>query len=350
MSIALVTGGAGFLGSHVAQHLLQTGTEVVILDDLSGGYWRNIPGCEFYVGSIEDRKLIKRLFSRYRFRYVYHLAAYAAEGLSHFIRHFNYRINLLGSVNLINAAVNAGSECFVFTSSAAVYGYGSGTFSERMVPRPMDPYGISKLAVENDLRAASEIWGMPHIIFRPHNVYGERQNLSDPFRNVVGIFMRQVLTGQPCTIFGDGMQTRCFSYVGDLAPIVAGSPMVAAAHNQTFNIGADENCSLNHLAQLVQAALGRSVGIHTLAPRVESSHVACDHDLAHRIFGRGPKTSLAEGLAKMARWAQTVRLGPARSIMRPDILNKLPSAWAHLISSSSAQKSRNSRNAPGCPR
>ena len=119
----LVTGGAGFMGSHVADELLAKGHDVVVLDDLSGGFIENVPEkATFVEGTITDNELIQRLFLQYRFEHVFHLAAYAAEGLSHFIRSFNYRNNLAGSVNLINAAVNAGTKCFVFTSSIAVYG------------------------------------------------------------------------------------------------------------------------------------------------------------------------------------------------------------------------------------
>src|SRR5215831_9465479 len=165
MDKALVTGGAGFLGSHVADYLMEMGMRVVVLDDLSGGFARNVPaGVELCRGSIVDESTVRELFARHRFRYVYHLAAYPAEGLSHFVRGFNYSVNLFGSVNLINAAVNHGTECFVFTSSIAIYGAGQCPFREDMAPVPEDPYGIAKLAVEHDLRAASKLFGLKYII------------------------------------------------------------------------------------------------------------------------------------------------------------------------------------------
>ncbi|HEX4592343.1 MAG TPA: NAD-dependent epimerase/dehydratase family protein [Gemmataceae bacterium] len=329
MNTALVTGGAGFLGSHVAEHVLAMGMRVVVLDDLSGGFRRNVPsGCELCIGSVEDRRLINKLFKRYRFRFVYHLAAYAAEGLSHFIRHFNYRVNLLGSVNLINAAVNWGTECFVFTSSAAVYGSATSPFTEQHVPHPEDPYGIAKLAVESDLRAATALWSMKHVIFRPHNVYGERQNLADRYRNVVGIFMNQVLSGRPCTIFGDGTQTRNFSYVGDVAPIIATAVGVADAANRTFNIGASESCSVNELARFVQAALGRCVGVEYLAPRPEARHVNCVHDQIAEVFRRHSTVGLADGIARTADWAKTVELGLRKPPSSIEIQKGLPAMWA----------------------
>src|SRR3989442_1167831 len=174
MQTSLVTGGAGFIGSHVAEQLCRIGHRVVVLDDLSGGFADNVPaGATFVKGSVLDHELIENLFLEHRFNYVYHLAAYAAEGLSHFIKRFNYSNNVVGSVNLMNAAVNHNVNCFVFTSSIAVYGAGQTPLTEEMIPVPEDSYGIAKLAIEQDLKASHEMFGLDYIIFRPHNVYGE---------------------------------------------------------------------------------------------------------------------------------------------------------------------------------
>src|SRR5690348_6426085 len=224
MATSLVTGGAGFMGSHVAEHLVKAGHRVIVFDDLSGGFSDNIPaGTDFIEGSIQDHKLVDRLFAQYSFDYVYHLAAYAAEGLSHFIKRFNYNNNLIGSVNLINASINYGVKCFVFTSSIAVYGAGQSPMKEEMVPIPEDSYGIAKLAVEQELKVTHEMFGLDYIVFRPHNVYGERQNIGDRYRNVVGIFMNQILRREPLTVFGDGTQVRAFTHIDDVAPIIARS-------------------------------------------------------------------------------------------------------------------------------
>src|SRR3954466_9388806 len=145
MPTSLVTGGAGFIGSHVAKHCLNAGHQVVVLDDLSGGFRDHVPeGAVFVEGSITDEKLLAQLFDRHKFDYVYHLAAYAAEGLSHFIRKFNYTNNVIGSILLINEAVKHEVKCFVFTSSIAVYGALPAPMSESMIPRPDDPYGPAK--------------------------------------------------------------------------------------------------------------------------------------------------------------------------------------------------------------
>ena len=198
MHRVLVTGGAGFIGSHVAAALLARGHRVTVLDDLSGGFVDNIPaGATFVQGSITDPALVDRVFAG-GFDYVYHLAAYAAESLSHFIKRFNYTNNLIGSVNLINAAINTGARGLVFTSSIAVYGPSQALpMTEETRPDPEDSYGIAKFAVEQELRASRHMFGLDSIVFRPHNVYGPGQNIGDRYRNVVGIFMNQLLQGQP---------------------------------------------------------------------------------------------------------------------------------------------------------
>jgi len=207
---ALVTGVAGFIGSHLAEALLRAGYTVIGLDDLSGGDRSNIPdGAVFYEGSILDEALLERIFQGHAIDFVCHLAAYAAEGLSHFIRRFNYRNNLIGSVNLINCSVRYKVRCLLFTSSIAVYGAGQSgdeppIMTEASMPMPEDPYGIAKRAVELDLEAAHRMFGLNYLVFRPHNVYGERQNIGDRYRNVIGIFMNQILRGEPMSILAMG--------------------------------------------------------------------------------------------------------------------------------------------------
>src|ERR1043165_3010812 len=239
---SLVTGGAGFIGAHVTDELVKLGHEVIVLDDLSGGFEENVnPKAKFVKGSILDVELLERLFEENKFDYVYHLAAYAAEGLSHFIKRFNYNNNLIGSVNLVNLSIKHKVKCFVFTSSIAVYGAGKPPLREDMTPVPEDPYGIAKYAVEMELKVSHEMFGLNYVIFRPHNVYGEYQNLGDRYRNVVGIFMNQLMQGRQLSVFGDGLQQRAFSYIGDIAPAIANSVNIREAMNEVFNIGADQH-------------------------------------------------------------------------------------------------------------
>ncbi len=327
-SKVLVTGAAGFIGSHLVDDLLELGYAVVALDDLSGGYQSNVsPHAQFVQGSVVDHALIDRLFAEHRFDYVYHLAAYAAEGLSHFIRRFNYTTNLTGSVNLINASVMYDVKCFVFTSSIAVYGVGQVPMTEDMMPTPEDPYGISKLAVEMDLRAARHMFGLNSIVFRPHNVYGERQNIADRYRNVVGIFMNQILKGEPMSVFGDGEQTRAFSYVKDVSPVIARSAQVPAAYNEVFNIGADVPYTVNYLAGCVAEAMGVKPNVAHLLARNEVVHAYSSHEKVKRVFSVEPQYTLPTGLACMAAWVKEHGARSTPIFQNIEVPKKLPPSW-----------------------
>jgi len=329
-TISLVTGGAGFIGSHVVDHLLQLGHEVLVLDDLSGGFSENVSNqATFINGSIEDEMLIDRLFKEYNFTYVYHLAAYAAEGLSHFIRKFNYNNNLLGSINLINASVRHKVKCFVFTSSIAVYGEQELPMMESANPMPEDPYGIAKFAIEMDLKAAKEMFGLDYIIFRPHNVYGERQNIGDKYRNVIGIFMNQLMQGIPLTIYGDGLQTRAFSYIDDVAPYIARAVHVDQAYNQIFNIGSDDFHTVNELAKLVMKVFDIEGNLRHVEQRNEVKHAYASHDKLNRIFNIDSAgcVTLEAGLENMAQWVKDHGARKTSKFGNIEILEKLPPVW-----------------------
>lgn len=330
MITSLVTGGAGFIGAHVTNELLKMSQKVIVLDDLSGGFKENVnPEAIFIQGSINDTALIEDLFKENKIDYVFHLAAYAAEGLSHFVRRFNYQNNLIGSINLINESIKSKVKCFVFTSSIAVYGAGQIPMTENTTPIPEDPYGIAKYAVELDLRTAHEMFGLNYIIFRPHNVYGEFQNIGDRYRNVIGIFMNQLMRGQQLTIFGDGTQTRAFSYIKDVAPQIANSINIKKAYNQVFNIGADKNYTVKELAETTMDVMKIKGELRYLPPRNEVLHAHSDHTKAKKIFNIEEKdfTSLKEGVAKMASWAKAVGARESSKFKNIEILEKLPEIW-----------------------
>ena len=329
MSTILVTGGAGFIGSHIAEGLVERGHDVVVLDDLSGGFIDNVPArARFVHGSINDVELVDDLFKQQHFDYVYHLAAYAAEGLSHFIKRFNYNNNLIGSVNLINAAVNTGVRCFVFTSSIAVYGASPELpMTEETSPHPEDPYGIAKLAVEQELKVSKMMFDLDYIIFRPHNVYGERQNIGDKYRNVVGIFMNQILQGKPMSVFGDGTQTRAFSYIGDIAPIMAEAIDVPQATNQVFNIGADQAYSVKELAEAVARAMEVEPNIVHLPARSEVLNAYSSHEKVQRVFGPRKLHNLDEGLNRMATWVKAHGARHSQEFEGIEVTKNFPAAW-----------------------
>ena len=327
---SLVTGAAGFIGSHVAAELVRMGHLVIGLDDLSGGFRENIPaGVRFVEGSVNNTALVDRLFGKYAFEYVFHLAAYASEGLSHFVRKFNYTNNLLGSVNLINAAIKANTvHCFVFASSIAVYGRSAPPMTEALAPCPIDPYGVAKYAVELDLGAAREMFGLDSIIFRPHNVYGQGQYVSDPYRNVIGIFMKKIMEDQPLSVFGDGSQTRSFTHISEVAPIIAASITRRDAYNGVFNLGSDEATSIIDLADLVSKAMGVARRIEHMPARAEVIHAYCRHDKARACFGDLIRhVPLEEGLGRMARWLKQNGCRQQKRCPDVEIERGMPECW-----------------------
>jgi len=324
----LVTGGAGFIGSHVVDELISFGENVIVLDDLSGGFKENVNNKALFIeGDICDYELIKKIFNENRIEYVFHLAAYAAEGLSHFIKRFNYNNNLIGSVNLINQSVINKVKCFVFTSSIAVYGKNQLPMTEDTVPMPEDSYGIAKYAVELELECSHKMFGLNYIIFRPHNVYGERQNIGDKYRNVIGIFMNQILQNKPLTVFGDGEQSRAFSYIGDVAPIIAKSIRINEAYNDVFNVGADIPYTINQLIQKVREVMSAEPEVRYLDPRNEVVHAYSSHKKAETVFKLQEKTELETGLLKMSEWVKRHGAKSTKNFGEIEIEDKLPPSW-----------------------
>ena len=341
--VSLVTGVAGFIGSHVAAELITRGHEVLGLDNLATGFMENVPlGSKFIAGSIVDPELVSNIFQKHRIDFVFHLAAYAAEGFSHFVRGHIYRHNILGSANLINAAAQSGRvRCFVFTSSAAVYGGQPGPWSEESVPRPIDPYGISKHAIELDLQCAFAMFGLPSIIFRPHNVYGPGQNLCDPHRNVIGIFVKGILEGRSLPIFGDGSQTRAFTYIADVAPVIAGAVDNATLYNGVFNIGSDRPYPILELARKVGRAMDVKPYLTFLPARREATHTHCSHERLQNLLPDLPRpVELDGGLKEMVAWAKRVGLRHLPPPPPIEVAAHLPKYWRAAAAVTSVNPAR----------
>jgi len=330
---AIVTGAAGFIGSHVAEILANDGHDILGIDDLSGGFPENIPDkVTFEQRSVTDP--LDDLFEKFQPQAVFHLAAYAAEGLSHHIPVFNYTNNVVGTANVLSASYRADAKHFVFTSSIAAYGHPheGEVFDENTACFPCDPYGAAKLACEHQLRAFFDYHGGPaYTIFRPHNVFGPRQNISDPYRNVVGIFMARALQGKPMPIFGDGSQTRSFSYISAVAHAIASAPFVPEARNRTFNIGGDEPMAVRDLAENIAREMGVPPNLEFLPSRKEVQHANCRHDLARQVFSDayGKALDIRSGLREMVKFVRSRPVPPPTECPAPiEISDHLPPSWA----------------------
>ena len=303
----LITGVGGLIGSSLAGYIIENNLGTVIgIDDFSGGFEDNVPDkVKLYkINLVNDD--IESIFAENELDHVFHLAAYAAEGLSPFIRCFNYGNNLIASAKLINSSINFGIKRFVFTSSMAVYGYGAEKppFHEDMTPSPIDPYGVAKYAVELDLKIANQVHNLDYCIIRPHNVYGERQNIWDKYRNVLGIWMKRILDGQNPIIFGSGEQTRAFTYIEDILPCLYESALSPQASKQVFNLGGTNEISINNACKAVLKVTGSNLDPIHVESRHEVKDAFCNHQKSMELLGFEHKTSLEQGLVAMWNWAR----------------------------------------------
>lgn len=315
--VAVVTGCAGLLGANFVRHLLSRGWDVVGVDNLSGGYRNSLPVSgrfKFVRLDLNSYSRFLRLCNRVKPSTIYHFAAYAAEGLSPFIRRHNYKENLLASASVINAGIETGAK-IVFASSMAVYGRQDPPFSEKLAPAPIDPYGIAKAAVEADLAVAAEHQGLRYSIVRPHNVIGPFQNIWDRYRNVLGIFIRRGLEGQALQVFGDGKQKRAFSDVAFyMKPL---ERLSESGDGEIYNLGSDEAVEVQFAAEVVAQSLGlrgHSVEIEHVAARHEVKNAFCSHEKAKRELEFADGTELQASVDAMIDWAVSERRHRVKSI------------------------------------
>jgi UDP-glucose 4-epimerase len=304
----LITGIAGLLGSRLADWIIENKPEyqVIGIDDLSGGYKENIhPNVIFQeLNLVKDSHHLNSIFEYYKPDYVFHFAAYAAEGLSPFIRTYNYDNNLRATAAIVNECIRHNVKRLVFTSTLAVYGNGyGGIFDENQIPTPIDPYGVAKYACEMDIQIAGEQHGLDWCIIRPHNVYGIKQNIWDKYRNVLGIWMYQYMNNEPMTIFGDGAQTRAFSYIDDSLEPLWNAATLQEASKQIINLGGIEEYSINEANAILREVIGGGVVIYKEA-RHEVKHSIPTWQKSVDILGFEHKTSLFTGLTSMWGWAQ----------------------------------------------
>ena len=307
MKTILITGVAGLLGSRMADWIVENHSEytVVGIDNLFGGYIENVnDNVVFYKRDLSTDN-IQDIFDKYEFEYVYHFAAYAAEGLSPFMRKFNYSNNILSTVNIINECIKHNVKRLVYTSSMSVYGHGDkhqNRFNEYDQLAPIDPYGVSKMACEMDIKIAGEQHGLDWCIIRPHNVYGMKQNIWDKYRNVLGIWMNRIINNEPILIYGDGTQTRAFSYIDDnLLPFWKAATSEIAS-KQIINVGGIVPCTINEAAKTLCHITNYDKIEHKEA-RHEVKWAVPTYQKSIDILGYDQTIQLEEGLTRMWDWA-----------------------------------------------
>jgi len=312
--IILITGVAGLIGSKFGDWLIDnlekkgiTEYEIIGIDDLSGGYRENIhEKIKFYNINLTNFNDVEVLFKENpNIDLVYHFAAYAAEGLSPFIRKFNYNNNLLATTNLVNLSIKYCIRRLVFTSSMATYGNGRGDnpFTENTPQEPIDPYGVAKFACEMDIKIAGEQHGLEWCIIRPHNVFGDKQNIWDVYRNVLGIWMYQLLNNEDITIYGDGTQTRAFSYIDDILEPLWKAGIDERSKNECINLGGYREYSINEAADTLIDLVGYGRKLY-LEKRHEVHNAVCSHEKSVKLLDYKMNTDLRDGLKTMWEWAK----------------------------------------------
>jgi UDP-glucose 4-epimerase len=302
----LITGVAGFLGSRLADWIIEhiPDAEVIGIDNLSGGYKENLHDLvEFFpVGILDDK--VSEVFSTYRPDYVFHFAAFAAEGLSPFVRSHNYRNNLEATSKIVTECIKNDVTRLIFSSTMGVYGDNPTPFYESDQPNPIDPYGIAKYACELDIRVAGEHHGLDWCIIRPHNVYGIKQNIWDRYRNVLGIWMHQHINGLPMTIYGDGEQTRAFSYIDDCLEPLWKSSQESSCSKQIINLGGTKYYSMNEANEIIRKVMGGGT-LSYKEKRYEVKNAYSSYQKSIDLLGYNDKTSLIDGLTTMWNWVKT---------------------------------------------
>jgi len=334
----LITGVAGFLGSHLAEYLLENKTYKIFgVDDLSGGFLGNVPkGCKFTKLDLRNKGTVKVYIEQVKPEIIYHLAADATEGRSQFTPINCTERNYLAYLNLLVPAINNRVRKIVLTSSMSVYGAQKPPFSEDLEPRPEDIYGVSKTAMEKATKIMSRVYDFKYTIVRPHNVYGPKQNLSDPYRNVVAIFINCLLRNKNFYIYGNGKQKRAFTYIDDFIPYFAKTGFLEKTNGEIINIGPAKEYSINELADQILKAFNfnkNNVPKHLipkyLPERPQEVKIAfCTDKKAKKLLGFKSKVSLERGIKKTVEWAREIGPQKPRYMESLEIESqRTPVAW-----------------------
>ena len=323
-----ISGVAGFLGSHLADHMLALGHEVVGNDNMIGGYPDNVPdGVEFEQLDCNSPNLTKLMSD---VDIVYHCAATAYEGLSVFSPYLISQNNYMATVRMASAAAENEVDRFVFTSSMARYGTNQVPFKEEMVPKPQDPYAVSKFASELLVSNMAESFDFEYVIGVPHNIIGPRQKYDDPYRNVASIFINRMLQGKQPIIYGDGSQMRCFSFVNDTVGSLAKLGLMSGINKEIFNIGPDEEfITINTLAETIAEIIDFELSPIYMKARPQEVYLAnCSADKARKILNYKTSYTLKEGLQEMVDWIKQKGAKPFEYHLDLEIVHeKTPSTW-----------------------
>ena len=300
----LVTGGAGFIGSWLVNELVARGHEVTSVDSLLGGRMDNVnKKCRFVKLDLRNFEKTDKLVKGKDV--IFHLAAYAAEGQSLFSPIAINDLNITPMNNLLVSSANHAVSRFVFLSSMAIYGNQKPPFREDAPRRPVDPYGLGKAYCEGMLEVFAKNYGFEYVILRPHNVFGPRQNISDPYRNVLGIWMNRIMRGLPPVIYGDGKQTRAFSYIEDVAPAIANATSSRRVDGEIMNVGSDEVASINDACKIVlETSKSKMEPIHVKPRPAEVRHAWCTVKKSIDLLDYRTKHPLGVGVRKMWAWAK----------------------------------------------
>ena len=324
-----VTGVAGFLGSHLSEKLVELGHTVVGIDNMIGGYEDNISkDILFHNIDCCDFEKVKTLMKGVDV--VYHCAATAHEGLSVFSPFEITKNNYLASVSIFSAAVNEKVDRIIFCSSMARYGDQNTPFTEKMRPKPVDPYAISKVAAEDVLKNLCELNGVEWVIAIPHNIIGPKQKYDDPYRNVVSIMINRMLQGKAPIIYGDGNQTRCFSYIDDCLSCLVPMLDQKNVNGEIINIGPDEEfVTINKIAEICSNITGINLSpIYKKDRPKEVKHATCSADKARALLNYKTQVSLKDGIQKTFEYIKTRGIRPFDYNINLEINNELtPSTW-----------------------
>ena len=329
-----VSGAAGFLGSHLADAFIRSGHEVVGCDNMIGGDLTNLPeGIRFEEADCCDVDAMKRLTAGAGL--VYHCAAVATEGLSVFSPAIIAKHVYENTAGLLAGAASNKVKRFVFCSSTARYGDQKPPFREDQTPKPVDPYGIAKYAAELLVANVCDTHGVEYVIAVPHNIIGPKQKYDDPYRNVASIMINRMLQGKQPIIYGDGEQTRCFSFVQDCVDPLIKMGTLPGINREIVNIGPDtETVSINELARILAELLNFDLDpIFVSARPKEVRDTTCSADKARRLLGYETKVSLREGLQRMVEWIRQHGTKPFSYHLPIEIDSPLvPATWkSHLI-------------------